>query len=754
MVILGNPPYSVSSSNASIDSKGEKTWIGNLIADYKKDLNERKINLDDDYIKFIRYGQHYIDKNGSGVLAYISNNSFIDGITHRQMRKHLLESFDKIYILDLHGSAKKNEKALDGSKDENIFDIQQGVSINIFIKTSNKKKIGEVFHSELFGKREEKYSKLHDLNLKSILWNKLDFKEPNYFFIPKKFNLDGNYEAGMSLSLLFRVFSTGIESKCDDITIQFSSKIIKEVVKDFIEKSESELQKIYKRENSAGWNYVNAKSDLIKNNPQIIPIAYRPFDIRYTAYSGQSSGFLGRPRSGMNSNLIQSNFAISSTRSKRNDSSCYFITKNVTDKSIASSLDNNYIFPLYLYPETNAQQTINQTKERTPNLNMEIVKEIGERLGMAFANEKTSPTPPKEGLCLSGNEKTYQTSPKEGLNQPKTREGHEKPGYITANSSNYLLIKEMRDVLKDNPTEAEKVIWEYLRNKKTGHKIRRQHIIDDFITDFVCLRKKTVIEIDGKIHLKQKEYDEIRTLRLNELGYEIIRYTNEEVFNNPELVTSKIKICLDNKEDLQNDEPDSPPLEGLGEVFAPIDILDYIYAVLHSPSYREKYKEFLKIDFPRVPYPTSPQPSPEEREQGRKKFWTLVKLGGELRQIHLLESPVVEKRITTYSVAGNNLVEKIKFDLSPALSEGEGAVQLKMEKAIGKVWINDVQYFDGVPQIAWEFYIGGYQPAQKWLKDRKGRELSFEDIVHYQKIVVALAETDRLMKEIDNIEIE
>jgi type I restriction-modification system DNA methylase subunit len=127
MVVMGNPPYAVSSSN-----KGE--WIQNLLVDYKKNLNERKINLDDDYIKFIRYGQHLINKNGEGILAYISNNSFIDGVTHRQMRKNLLETFDKVYIIDLHGSSKKKEKHPDGSKDENVFDITQGVSINIFVK--------------------------------------------------------------------------------------------------------------------------------------------------------------------------------------------------------------------------------------------------------------------------------------------------------------------------------------------------------------------------------------------------------------------------------------------------------------------------------------------------------------------------------------------------------------------------------------------------------------------------------------------
>ena len=137
-----------------------------------------------------------------------------------------------------------------------------------------------------------------------------------------------------------------------------------------------------------------------------------------------------------------------------------------------------------------------------------------------------------------------------------------------------------------------------------------------------------------------------------------------------------------------------------------------------------KYKEFLKIDFPRVPYP-----------KDKDKFWQLVQLGGEIRQIHLLESPTVEKYITQYPEDGDNIVTKPKYQDE-------------------KVYINDTQYFDNVPEIAWNFYIGGYQPAQKWLKDRKTRKLEFDDILHYQKIIVALSETDRLMKEIDKIETE
>ena len=173
--------------------------------------------------------------------------------------------------------------------------------------------------------------------------------------------------------------------------------------------------------------------------------------------------------------------------------------------------------------------------------------------------------------------------------------------------------------------------------------------------------------------------------------------------------------------------------------FAPIDILDYIYAVLHSPSYREKYKEFLKIDFPRVPYPKDLQ-----------GFRNLAGLGAALRQIHLLESPIVEKYITQYPIDGNNVVGKLFYEKK---SETLGRVYINYEKAPPS-GVGGLQYFDNVPQVAWEFYIGGYQPAQKWLKDRKDRQLAFEDILHYQKIIVALTETDRLMKEIDKIEIE
>ena len=155
-------------------------------------------------------------------------------------------------------------------------------------------------------------------------------------------------------------------------------------------------------------------------------------------------------------------------------------------------------------------------------------------------------------------------------------------------------------------------------------------------------------------------------------------------------------------------------------------IINFFHTLISSfqKTYREKYKEFLKIDFPRVPYP-----------KDKETFWQLVKLGGEIRQIHLLESSKVENYITEYPIDGDNIV-------------------VKPEYKNGNVYINQTQYFANVPIVAWNFYIGGYQPAQKWLKDRKDRKLEFDDILHYQKIIVALSETSRIMGEIDRIEIE
>jgi predicted helicase len=522
MIVKGNPPYSVSSSNKS-------DWIQNLVADYKKDLNEKNIQpLSDDYIKFIRFGQHFIDKTGEGILAYISNNSFIDGLIHRQMRKNLLESFDKIYILDLHGNSKKKEVSPDGSVDQNIFDIMQGVSINLFIKTGKKKKteLAKVFHYDLFGDRELKYDFLKEKSIKRIEWNHLEYAEPDYYFVRKDFEGESVYKIGFSLNDFFEIKAAGIKTHRDAVVIGFNENELKFQVDKFLEAS------------------LNSSSKFM--NQKCKSLTYRPFDKRIIYYDTK---LVIRHRQEQIRHSFYDNYSLILGRQTKNkDINHFFISDTLSEMKTAESSTGSYHFPLYLYPDSSYQK-LSEIEKRKPNLNMEIVKEISDKIKLTFIEEKET----------------------------------------TDNS------------------------------------------------------------------------------------------------------------------------------------FAPVDILDYIYAVLHSPTYRETYKEFLKIDFPRVPYP-----------EDKKTFWKLVKLGGELRQIHLLESDVVNTYKTSYPVSGDNIVDKIKFEK-------------------GNVFINEAQYFSKVPEVAWNFYIGGYQPAQKWLKDRKGRVLEFEDIKHYQKIIVALTETDRIMKEIDTI---
>jgi type I restriction-modification system DNA methylase subunit len=496
MVVIGNPPYSVSSSN-----KGE--WIQNLTKDYKKNLNERNIQpLSDDYIKFIRFAEHFIEKNNSGIVAMITNNSFLDGIIHRQMRKHLLETFDDIYILNLHGSSKKKETTPDGGKDENVFDIQQGVSINIFVRKEGEKKgLGKVYHSDLYGKRADKFETLNKSNLKNIKWQELKYSEPYYFFVPKDFRLEEEYVSGFKVDELFEIFNAGSATGKDST---------------FVKMNFSELV--------TALYYSNIKF----SDENITDYLYRPFDMRKIIYD---SKLIQRLRSKVMDHMQHDNIALLTCKNQTSfDFQHIFISRSVTDRCSVSlqTGEVGYIFPLYLYSDDGS---------KTPNLKQEIVDQI------------------------------------------------------------------------------EKIVGET----------------------------------------------------------------------------------------------------------TPEDIFDYIYAVLHSPNYREKYKEFLKIDFPRVPYP-----------KDEKIFKKLVVLGAELRSLHLLEPPKVNQFITTYPESGPDVIDK------PVYKDG-------------KVYINDKQYFGNVTEVAWNFWVGGYQPAQKWLKDRKGRILTNSDIEHYQKMIVALVETNKIMHRMDEI---
>lgn len=537
MIVMGNPPYSVSSNN-----KGG--WINHLLDDYKKNLNERNIQpLSDDYIKFIRLAQYYVERNGEGVLAYICNNSFIDGLIHRQMRSELMRVFDKIYILDLHGNTRKKETAPDGSKDENVFDIMQGVSINIFVKKSGKSKVpAEVRHFDLYGLREYKYDYLRTHNLQSVNWQILNPKEPQLFFVPKDFGVQKEYEKGFKVDELMLNGSTGIETRRDAITVQLSEEEMLSVAEDFKSLSEDGIKQQYKgAKDSRDWKIALAKEDLIKNAPILAKISYRPFDNRYTLYTGKTRGFMGYPFDKVMRHFIgnKNNLALCTCRQQTSfDFQHAIVSDSITERCFVSLQTGEVtsVFPLYLYPE--------------------------------------------EGS----------------------------------------------------------------------------------------------IDMSRRPNLDEKIWEQINT--------------------------------------------------AIGKEASPEDIFDYIYGVLHSPAYRAKYKEFLKVDFPRIPYP-----------KNADEFEHFRSFGNQLRELHLMHN--VPDSPVSFPNAGSMQVDYLRWEWN------------KDDGYSGNIWINETQCFVGVPTEAWNFYIGGYQPAQKWLKDRKGRLLSFDDIEHYRKIISVLVETSRIMKEID-----
>ena len=246
MCVIGNPPYSGISSNNS-------KWISDLIEDYKYvdgvHFNERKHWLNDDYVKFLRYGQHYIEKNGQGVLAFINPHGFLDNPTFRGMRWNLLKTYDKIYTIDLHGNSNKKETSPDGSADINVFDIQQGVSINIFVKTGKKKpnELGQVFHFDLFGKREFKYDFLIKNSINSILFKELTPKKPNLFFMPKGIVGQIEYDNGFGVNQLFTINTVGFVTANDGLNISFSESEHRRKIHDLIHMDESEWRTKYNR---------------------------------------------------------------------------------------------------------------------------------------------------------------------------------------------------------------------------------------------------------------------------------------------------------------------------------------------------------------------------------------------------------------------------------------------------------------------------------------------------------------------------
>ncbi len=534
MVVMGNPPYSGLSQNKHYtENEVYKVEPGG-----KAKLKEKKTWLDDDYVKFIRFAESMIEKNGEGVIGLITAHGYIDNPTFRGMRWHLRKTFDTIYVLDLHGNSNKKETAPDGGKDENVFDIKTGVAIIFGVKKMHDEKKGrrlaQVYQTDLYGARKEKFSSLTKGSISNIEWNKLP-EETEVWKVEGKGK--NKYQEGFSVAELFPKNTTGIVTARDSVVIDISKEELLKRIETFAdsEMNETQLRAYlfqdkkdgkYKAGDTRGWKLVEARKKIqhLNHAEQIKQIAYRPFDVRSCYYHSDMVDwgrfdFMEKFLGGMNIGLVV-------PRMMKEDFGA-FVSDIIIAHKLVSAYDSNSIFPLYLY----------ENGEKVPNLNGKILKEIESAVGTTV----------------------------------------------------------------------------------------------------------------------------------------------------------------------------------------PEDILDYVYAVLHSPAYRKKYGEFLKSDFPRVPYP-----------KDKDTFWKLVPLGTKLRNLHLLADSDVGNKITSFPVTGTDIVEKPVFKN-------------------GKVYINETQYWDGVSENVWNFYIGGYQPAQKYLKDRKGRKLTNAESENYEKMIVALSKTIEIMVEIDQI---
>ena len=550
-VVIGNPPYSGVSWNNS-------EYALRLVDAYKfidgERLDEKKLWLQDDYVKFLRSAQMTVERASCGVLGFITNHGYLDNPTFRGMRQSLLGSFQWRRVIDLHGNAKKKEVSPDGTPDINVFDIQQGVAVGLFVRRFKATLLDTLTgRGDLFGSRDVKYRTLASASLRSLPFVELNPTSPFYLFVQQDQTNRKEFESMLLLSEATQLHSVGVVTARDHLTIAFTPEEILHRVQRFAKLGEHEARQEFELRNDVrDWKVSLAQSDL-RSKPlskeRVKPILYRPFDIRFIYYTGKNKGFIGQPAAAIMSHMIDvKNIGLMTTRKVEVGTFGHAICSQVMTESHSVSLKEvNYLFPLWLYPDVD---DLAFSQEKRPNFTPQFLRTFAKALGV----------------------------------QPKGP--HSLPAGLT-----------------------------------------------------------------------------------------------------------------------------------------PEDIFHYAYAVFHSPAYRSRYVEFLKVDFPRLPLTGS-----------LELFRSLARLGGELTALHLLESPMLAKPITQFFGGQNPEVEKASWSKNT-------------------VWLDKAQTtgFKGVREEVWSFRIGGYQVCEKWLKDRKGRTLSKDNIAHYQKIVVALNETIRLMQEIDAV---
>lgn len=523
MCVIGNPPYNNSSQN-------QGSWIKEAINPYKRGLTEKKINLDDDYIKFVRFGQLMIEKSGQGVIALITNNSYLSGVTHRAMRKSLIDTFSKIYILNLHGDSNKKETSPDGSPDVNVFDIMQGVSIIVLIKKRGGPE-SEIRYADLYGNRNKKYSTLFNFGLKPESFDVLLPKAPYFFFTPKDFKNGDSYDKGFALGSFMPVTNTGIKTDRDELFLDYDKETLSQRFERLLSGGyDDSFAKKFNVADSGSYKITTVIAKAKFDPANLSTIVYRPFDIRNIYYDPK---IVSRAGFRAMRHMRKDNLALVLPKYSTEEPGALLVNSLAGHKSFAA-YDINYAFPLYLYPD---EQDFDQTR---------------------------------------------------------------------------------------------------------------------------------------RVNFDTKLYKRLQRLATH-------------------------------------------PARGAPDELA---VFDYIYGVLHCPAYREAYAEFLKIDFPRIPWPATAD-----------EFWDVSDKGNQLRRLHLMEPIAIGATPYPFKGDGDSVVDKPRYE-------------------DGRVWINATQYFDATPEVAWGFYVGGYQPTQKWLKDRKGHALSFEDVKHYQRILKILSETDRIMRTI------
>ena len=629
LIITGNPPYSGASANKGIfeeeiRSEYKDSLEKEPLAIIRNGKIEKEKNpkwLLDDYVKFIRFAEMKLNKQKEGgIFGFISNNSFLDNPTFRGMRYSLLKSFDKIYILDLHGNVRKKEISPDGSKDENVFDIMQGVSINIFVRYSNSSlrersrsnpnkidchaskearndniysnsdnsNLAKVYHYDLFGKREDKYKFLFDNNLDNIEWKELKFEAPFFLFIPQNEIIKSEYDRGISVKDMFRISGVGITTAHDDFVIDADKEKLLQKFNDF-KNSYPNADELHKKFNVAkkdgwdilkGWKNIQEDNDL---NKYIQKIAYRPFDTRYIFYEDK------------------------------------LVWRCVRDIMVHFS----------------------------PSLRRQSLKQSNEIENIDCHADKSARNDNNIGLVCSRQ--------------------------VISQSFNHSFITEM--------------VMEmcYISNKtKEGN-----YIFPLYIYDTENVRK-------------------------------ILREENEEVGG----MFEDIKH-FENKVRIENFTPKFRKFinEKYGEI-KPEEILGYIYAILFHKEYRKKYFDFLKIDFPKIPFVES-----------KDYFLKFAKLGEELYNLHL-----------------GNL--KIQKEVGEPMFKDNKNKNEKIVKAIYNenekdLFVNESLYFKNVDKEVWEYKIGGYQVLDKYLKSHKNENIDYE---HFENMIKILARSIEIEAEISELD--